>query len=191
MKNFIFCLILLYCNVSFAQRVVMTDNASDTEQPNYNLNDDSVKFFIKKLASDISNEDLSACENSYKSFNRREAAIFFAEHQVSINLMDAHVVANNGKEAEVALKYSMVVDRNIITFISFMRLKEFEGQWKVMGEKICKKNWENPSCVGGRCGGVNVPNFAIQPQDCPDGQCNQNRVPMGTGQQIFPDLEDF
>lgn len=195
-KNIVFILILIICEKSFAQRPVMVDVDSKNDEVNsdYLMDDLSVKNFIQKLAKCISEEDLAGCESCFKTFNRRDVAIFFAEHRVNVNLIDFHIVANNGKEAEVALNYSMNVDRNIITFISFMNLKEINGEWKVVKEKICKRNWENPSCSNGRCGGVNVPRLIQQPKpvaNCAGGQCGQNRIPMGVGNQIFPELEDF
>jgi hypothetical protein len=215
MSRFLFLFFCFISTQTYAQRVVMNSIESESElkRPSMvasdsdDIDDPDLKNFVQRVCHAVSEENLNNYFNCFYETNeksRKNTAMFFAENEISMNLLDFHVVSNNGEEAEIAIKYCMLINRDRATFLSFVQLKKNKSNWKIVREKICKRNFESSqqqNCASGLCGPRPMPQFQLnfpqqgKPQqanlNCPNGQCGQNRIPMGAGARFFPELDEF
>ena len=97
MKKFLF-LILLSSAASAGDRVAMVDNSDST----------SIKDVINGLVRAFDNEDLDSYESCFKesrrSVIRRKTAYIFADEDCSMELVDIHIVEEDGEKASAAVK---------------------------------------------------------------------------------------
>lgn len=211
-KIFFVLVFVLQLQVAQAQRLTMqqidADDQADSAEPTRpqmeNIRQDntthseSLKATLTRLCESASREDL----DSYCSFfdnpspkSRKSTALTFAEHDVSMNLLDCHVVTSTESEAEVVVKYTMTFSRNTTIYLSVVNLKKFGDNWKIVSEKITKQFAANEMAGTGRIFVNNpVQHFpdiddedsesrpkAVDP-NCPTGNCGKNKIPMGIAQ---------
>lgn len=210
-KIFIVLIIATQTQIVFAQRLTMqqfdsSEAETETERSrpqmenirqDNTVHSESLKATLNKLCESVSREDL----DSYCSFfdnpspkSRKSTALAFAEHDVSMNLLDCHVVSSTDSEAEVVVKYTMTFSRNTTIYLSVVNLKKVANNWKIISEKITKQFAANETTGAGRIF-VNNPAQHFPDIDdegsesrpkvdpnCPTGNCGKNKIPMGIAQ---------
>lgn len=212
-KLFFVLILLLQTQFAFAQRLTMQQleeeekseappsrvQMTDIRQDNAPQNE-SLKALLSRLCESASREDLDAYFSFFEnpnSKNRKNTALIFAEHDVSMNLLDCHVVSTTDKEAEVVVKYTMTFSRNTTIYLSVINLKKVGNDWKIVNEKIQKQFAIDTMVNTGRVLVNNNPapahfpdldeedSAAARPQvqaNCPTGNCGKNKIPMGIAQ---------
>lgn len=216
MKNLILVVAILQTQIAYAQRLQMQQmsasesaEAEESEssesrpqmtelrQDNSHGNE-SLKTFLTKLCEAASREDLDSYCSFFESSSpksRKSAALAFAEHDVSMILLDSQVVSNTGTEAEVVVKYTLTFSRNTTIYLSVVNLKKIGNDWKIVNEKITKQFAVNATS---NQVASNQPRLAVNPvnfpdidegknnppqaQSCPTGNCGKNKIPMGIAQ---------
>lgn len=210
-KIFLVLVFVLQLQVAQAQRLTMqqieSDDQADSAEPARpqmeNIRQDntphseSLKATLTRLCESASREDL----DSYCSFfdnpspkSRKSTALTFAEHDVSMNLLDCHVISSTDSEAEVVVKYTITFSRNTTIYLSVVNFKKVGNNWKIVSEKITKQFAANEMAGTGRIFVNNPPQQhfpdiddeesrpkAVDP-NCPTGNCGKNKIPMGIAQ---------
>jgi type III secretory pathway component EscR len=90
---------------------------------------------------------------------RKQAAIRFVQHDVAMELLDAHIIKAGKTSAEVAVKYRVVLSDDRFDVVSLVVVKQENGYWRIRSEKIQSYEHQSPSmcspsryaCLGGTC----------------------------------------
>lgn len=96
---------------------------------------------------------------SRKARMRTPAAIRFVQHDVSMELVDVHVVKAGTTRGEAAVKYRVVLSNERFDVVSLVALKQENGSWRIDSEKIQSYEHWSPSrcspsryaCLGAAC----------------------------------------
>ncbi len=133
MKKFLF-LILLSSAASAGDRVAMVDNSDST----------SIKDVVNGLVRAFDNEDLESYESCFKesrrSVIRRKTAYIFADEDCSMELVDIHIVEEDGEKASAAVKYRMGGSSMSFLLLSEVTFVKEEGEWRVDRETVKSKS---------------------------------------------------
>lgn len=137
-----------------------------------------------EMAVDAANKEnldgfLECFAASTRSAVRRQMALFFVQHAVSIDLVDKHTVTRERDRAELAVNYTTSLTGQEYEIVSFLRLVREDNRWVIRDESIMSRTVRRRSSDSGSpCGPGGCP-----PAPCFGGQCG---VP-GAGFQIqFP-----
>ena len=115
-----------------SERARMLDNDSET----------SARDCVKTAAEAASNEDLDTFVDCFgapfQSRVRRHAAVVFATHSVSLELIDSHLVEERGSKAEIAVKYRVRLSDETWEVVSLITLakSDKDGVWRIIRERI-------------------------------------------------------
>jgi hypothetical protein len=90
---------------------------------------------------------------------RKEAALFFARHEVEMDLLDTHVIKEGPTKGELAVRYRAKVSDSQYDVISLVAVKKENGYWKISSEKVQEYECQTPrschpsrcTCLGGTC----------------------------------------
>lgn len=90
---------------------------------------------------------------------RKMAAMRFVEHDVTMELLDAHIIKAGKTTAEVAVKYRVVLSDDRFDVVSLVVVKQENGYWRIRSEKIQSYEHQSPrmcspsryACMGGTC----------------------------------------
>jgi hypothetical protein len=90
---------------------------------------------------------------------RKEAALFFARHEVEMDLLDTHVIKESPTKSELAVRYRAKLSDSQYDVVSLVAVKKENGYWKIAGEKIQEYECQTPrschpsryTCLGGTC----------------------------------------
>lgn len=90
---------------------------------------------------------------------RKQAAMRFVQHDVSMELQDAHVIKAGRTAGEVAVKYRVKLSDDRFDVVSLVAVKQEEGYWRIRSEKIQSYEHHSPSmcspsryaCLGATC----------------------------------------
>lgn len=90
---------------------------------------------------------------------RKPAAMLFVQHQVTMDLLDSHIIQQTATRTEAAVKYRTKRSEDTYTVVSLVDLKKENGSWKISKERIQAVEHESPSicspsryaCFGGQC----------------------------------------
>lgn len=90
---------------------------------------------------------------------RKEAAILFAKHDVSMDLLDAHMIEETATKGEVAVRYRARLSDMQYDVVSIVTVKRESGYWKISSERIQEYECQSPrschpsryTCLGGTC----------------------------------------
>lgn len=133
MRSFIVTLILC-STASAAERVSMVDNSDST----------SIKDSVRSLVRAFDDEDLDSYESCFKETRRpnvrRKAAHLFADEDCSMELVDIHVIEDDGESASAAVKYKMAGSYASYTILSEVSFVKEEGEWKIDREMVKSKS---------------------------------------------------
>lgn len=90
---------------------------------------------------------------------RKQAVIRFAEHDVTMELLDSHILKAGKTTAEVAVKYRLVLSDDRFDVVSLVAVKQENGYWRISSEEIQSYEHQSPSmcspsryaCLGATC----------------------------------------
>ena len=90
---------------------------------------------------------------------RKEAALFFARHEVEMDLLDSHVIKEGPTKSELAVRYRARLADAQYDVVSLVAVKKENGYWKISSEKVQEYECQTPrschpsryTCLGGTC----------------------------------------
>lgn len=161
----LFCFLLFSIDLKAEDSVKMTDFEDVSIYAN-------VLTSIAKAVSDQNIENYSKCFLNFDKKDRKKVALFFIEHDPSAEIIEHHVIEENEKDVEIAIRYTLYYDsKNKIDVQSIVFMKNINSEWKVSSEKIIKKTLseKKPSLSDSECQ-LNA--------GCPGGNCQLNAMPL-------------
>lgn len=123
---------------------------------------------------------------------RRRIGLLFVQHDISLEIVDSHVLQQTDTSGEIAVKYRASLSANTAEIVSFLALSKEDGAWKIGKEKIhASRNRRDERSASERSGDDNNqfhfggggavlrnPNDALLPRDigqrpggCANGRC--------------------
>jgi hypothetical protein len=90
---------------------------------------------------------------------RKEAALLFARHDITMDLIDAHVINESGTKGELAVRYRAKLSDTQYDVVSLVAVRKEKGYWKISTEKVKEYECQSPrschpsrhTCLGGSC----------------------------------------
>jgi hypothetical protein len=90
---------------------------------------------------------------------RRPAAMRFVQHDVSMELVDSHIIKSGKTTGEVAVRYRVLLSDDRFDVVSLVVVKQEHGYWRINSEKIQSYEHQSPSmcspsryaCLGATC----------------------------------------
>ncbi len=90
---------------------------------------------------------------------RKDAAMTFVRHEVSMEILDSQILKQSGARSELAVRYRATLSDQIFDVVSLVAMKREDGYWKISSEKIQEFQIDGPSictpsryaCLGGTC----------------------------------------
>ena len=90
---------------------------------------------------------------------RKEAALLFARHDITMDLIDAHVINESGTKGELAVRYRAKLSDTQYDVVSLVTVRREKGYWKISTEKVKEYECQSPrschpsryTCLGGSC----------------------------------------
>jgi hypothetical protein len=90
---------------------------------------------------------------------RKEAALLFARHDITMDLIDAHVINESGTKGELAVRYRAKLSDTKYDVVSLVTVRKEKGYWKISTEKVKEYECQSPrschpsryTCLGGSC----------------------------------------
>lgn len=132
MRN-LFVLVLICSTAAGAERVSMVDNSGST----------SIKDAVRGVVRAFDQEDLDSYEACFSSSRRasvrRKAAHLFADEDCSMELVDVHVIEDDGENASAAVKYRMGGLHASYTILAEVKFVKEEGEWLIDREVLRSK----------------------------------------------------
>ena len=102
---------------------------------------------------------LDCFAGSTKTKLRKETAIRFVRHDVSMEVLDTQVLRLAGNSGQAAVRYRFNLSADQYDVVSLVAMKREQGYWKIHSEKIQTVEYRSPSCcspsryscLGGTC----------------------------------------
>jgi hypothetical protein len=90
---------------------------------------------------------------------RKEAALLFASHDITMELIDAHVIKETRTQGELAVRYRAKLSDSQYDVVSLVAVRKENGYWKISTETVQEYECQSPrschpsryTCLGGRC----------------------------------------
>ena len=90
---------------------------------------------------------------------RKQAALRFVQHAVTMELLDTHVIKLTGNSGQAAVHYRLALSDNQYDVVSLVAMKREDGYWRIQSEKIQSYEHQSPrscspsryACMGGTC----------------------------------------
>ena len=102
---------------------------------------------------------LDCFAGSAKRKLRKETAIRFVRHDVSMEVLDTQVLRLAGNSGQAAVRYRLNLSADQYDVVSLVAMKREQGYWKIHSERIQTVEHQSPSscspsryaCLGGSC----------------------------------------
>ena len=102
---------------------------------------------------------LDCFAGSAKRKLRKETAIRFVRHDVSMEVLDTQVLTLAGNSGQAAVRYRLNLSADQYDVVSLVAMKREQGYWKIHSERIQTVEHQSPSscspsryaCLGGSC----------------------------------------
>lgn len=132
---------------------VTPGNATETE----------IRDCLRNAVDAANAEDLDGFVDCFagsaKAKIRKPAALRFVQHDVSMELVDAHVIKAGKTTGEVAVRYRLALSDDRFDVVSLVAMKQEHGYWRINAEKIQSYEHRSPSmcspsryaCLGATC----------------------------------------
>jgi len=117
-----------------------------------------------QLAVDSANAEnldqfLDCFTGPVKAKLRRQAAIRFVQHDVSMELVDSQILKVGRVTGEAVVRYRVALSDDRFDVVSLVALKQESGYWRIKSEQIQSYSHESPrlcspsryACLGGTC----------------------------------------
>ena len=99
-----------------------------------------VRACLAATAEAANSEDLDAyisCfDPSLRPALKRVAGLRFAQHEVSVEVLDSHILECSPARCEVAVQYETTLSQQSFEVVSVLLLRRVEGSWKIHKETI-------------------------------------------------------
>lgn len=90
---------------------------------------------------------------------RKDAAITFVRHAVSMEVLDSQILKHSDSRSELAVRYRATLSDQIFDVVSLVAMKREDGYWKISAEKVQEFQLDGPTictpsryaCLGGAC----------------------------------------
>ena len=90
---------------------------------------------------------------------RKQAALRFVQHAVTMELLDTHVIKLTGDSGQAAVHYRLALSDNQYDVVSLVALKREDGYWRIQSEIVQSYEYQSPrscspsryACMGGTC----------------------------------------
>ena len=90
---------------------------------------------------------------------RKQAALRFVQHAVTMELLDTHVIKLAGNSGQAAVRYRLNLSTDQYDVVSLVAMKREQGYWRIHSERIQTVEYRSPSycspsrysCLGGTC----------------------------------------
>lgn len=128
-----------------------------------NGNEIAIRDCLSNAAEAANSENLDGfCEcftGSSRSKIRKQAALRFVQHDVTMELLDTQVIKAGKTTGEVAVKYRLVLSEDRYDVVAVVAVKQENGYWRINSEKIQSYEHQSPSmcspsryaCLGATC----------------------------------------
>ncbi len=122
-----------------------------------------LKACLNTAAEAAAAEDLDGFADCFtrasKTKIRKQAALRFVQHAVTMELLDTHVVKLAGDSGQAAVHYRLALSDNQYDVVSLVGMKREQGYWRIHSERIQTVEYQSPtccspsrySCLGGTC----------------------------------------
>lgn len=143
------------------ERPTMADTSTESD----------VRDCVRRAARAVSEEQLTTYLDCFtvkqRARIRRQAALLFVAHSLDLELVDSHLLSDEGSTAELAVNYTVTCTDQSFTIISVLMLASEGGAWRIADEKVLatvplgvKERADAPGpvfrfgggCANGRCG---------------------------------------
>ena len=136
------------------QRLRVTEDLSDPR---------SVENCLSAVCEAANSENLDGFLDCFttttKKKLRKPAAMLFVQHEVTMDLLDSHIIQQTETRSEAAVKYRTKRSDDTYTVVSLVDLKKENGYWKISKERIQTVEHQSSSicspsryaCFGGQC----------------------------------------
>ena len=122
-----------------------------------------MKACLNTAAEAAAAEDLDGFADCFTRASRtkirKQAALRFVQHAVTMELLDTHVIKLTGNSGQAAVRYRLNLSTDQYDVVSLVALKRENGYWKIHSERIQTVEYRSPSCcspslyscLGGTC----------------------------------------
>jgi hypothetical protein len=102
---------------------------------------------------------LDCFAGSTKTKLRKETAIRFVRHDVSMEVLDTQVLRLAGNSGQAAVRYRLNLSTDQYDVVSLVALKREDGYWRIQSERVQSYEHQSPrscspsrySCLGSTC----------------------------------------
>jgi hypothetical protein len=122
-----------------------------------------LKACLNSAAEAAAAEDLDGFADCFtrasKTKIRKQAALRFVQHAVTMELLDTHVIKLTGDSGQAAVHYRLALSDNQYDVVSLVAMKRENGYWRIQSEKVQSYEHQSPrscspsryACIGGTC----------------------------------------
>ena len=122
-----------------------------------------LKACLNTAAEAAAAEDLDGFADCFtrasKTKIRKQAALRFVQHAVTMELLDTHVIKLTGDSGQAAVHYRLALSDNQYDVVSLVAMKRENGYWRIQSEKVQSYEYQSPrscspsryACMGGTC----------------------------------------
>ena len=129
-----------------------------------------IRDCVRSAANAANEEDLTAYLACFSTplqrSARRRVGMLFASHDVSVELVDSHILDESSDSAEVAVKYVLTLSSLSGEFVSLIRLKKEESGWRISKETV-----QSVGATDSRSDSMSVSSNASTTSACFGGTC--------------------
>ena len=108
-----------------------------------------LKACLNTAAEAAAAEDLDGFADCFtrasKTKIRKQAAPRFVRHDVSMELLDTHVIKLTGNSGQAAVHYRLALSDNQYDVVSLVAMKREQGCWRIHSERIQTVEYRSPS----------------------------------------------
>ncbi len=161
-------LIAFLHGISVAESDAPGDTRLSAAQPRLqvapgNATEIEIRDCLGRIVAATNAEDLDrfvdCFAGSLKARIRKPAAIRFVQHDVSMELVDAHVLQVGKSTCEVVVRYRLFLTEDRFDVVSLVAMKHDRGSWRIKSEKIQSYEHQSPgmcspsryACLGATC----------------------------------------
>lgn len=163
-----FLLAVRYVTPAMAENELLPDSAHVPSPPRIRLSANNsseidMRDCLILAVEAVNAEDLDGFMNCFaggvQAKIRKPAAMRFVKHDVSMELVDSHIIKVGKTTGEVAVRYRVLLSDDRFDVVSLVALKHERGSWRINAEKIQSYECQSPSvcspsryaCLGATC----------------------------------------
>lgn len=161
--------LLVFCDgIAVAESDAPSAPSPATDRPRLrvvpgNATETDIRDCLRRAVDAANAEDLDGFTDCFagsaKAKIRKPAALRFVQHDVSMELVDAHIIKAGKTTGEVAVRYRLALSDDRFDVVSLVAMKQEHGYWRINSEKIQSYEHQSPStcspsryaCFGATC----------------------------------------